>query len=64
MKKKKGRLLTNFKEYEIFLMKNGFILFYTMTESSKNYGQESLSHRLQLDETIFIDNERIFTDPK
>lgn len=62
MKKKKGFMIKNFKEYEIFLMKNGFILFYTLTESSKNYGQESISHRLQLDETMRIDNERIFTD--
>jgi hypothetical protein len=38
MKKKKGKLFTKYKEYEIFLMKNGFILFYTLTESSKNYG--------------------------
>lgn len=52
MKKKKGKLLTKFKEYEIFLMKNGFILFYTLTESSKNYGQESTRHRLELDETM------------
>ena len=56
MKKKKGKFFTKFKEYEIFLMKNGFILFYTLTESSKNYGQESIRHRLELNDSMKIDN--------
>ena len=56
MKKRKGFIFKSYKEFEIFLMKNGFILFYTLTESSKKYGQESTYHRLQLDETMRIDN--------
>ena len=43
-------------------MKNGFILFYTLTESSKKYGQESTYHRLLLDETMRIEAKSYLTD--
>ena len=56
MYKRKGKVLTKYKEFEIFLLSNGLLLFYTLTENSKKYGQESRSHRIQLDETMKIDN--------
>ena len=57
MHKRKGFLcIQDFKEFEIFLLANGVILFYTLTESSKKYGLESKAHRMQLDETMRIDN--------
>ena len=36
--KNKGFVLKNFKEFEIFLLSNGLLLFYTLTENSKKYG--------------------------
>ena len=36
--KNKGSIFQNFKEFEIFLLSNGLLLFYTLTESSKKYG--------------------------
>ena len=57
MHKRKGFMCASvFKEFEIFLLANGVILFYTLTESSKKYGLESRTHRMQLDETMRIDN--------
>ena len=57
MHKRKGLMCASvFKEFEIFLLANGVILFYTLTESSKKYGCESRAHRMQLDETMRIDN--------
>ena len=46
MYKRKGKVLTKYKEFEIFLLSNGLLLFYTLTENSKKYGQESRSHRI------------------
>ena len=54
--KRKGYVLTQYKEFEIFLLSNGLLLFYTLTENSKKYGQESRLHRIQLDESMKIEN--------
>ena len=36
--KNKGSIFQNYKEFEMFLLSNGLLLFYTLTESSKKYG--------------------------
>ena len=46
LSKKKGKLMKSYKEFECFLLKNGYLLFYTLTESSKKYGMESELHRV------------------
>jgi len=56
MYKRKGLLIAKYKEFEIFLLSNGLLLFYTLTENSKKYGLESRSHRIQLDESLKINN--------
>ena len=62
--KKKGKIFKSYKEFECFLMKNGYIVFYTLTESSRKYGQESVRHRIQLDETMRIERSNRVTTSK
>jgi len=56
MSKRKGMLWKQFKEFEVFLLESGAILFYTQTPKSKKYGQESTLHRMYLDETVRIED--------
>lgn len=48
LSKKKGFLpiFKTFKSFEVFVLENGFILFYTRTKSSAKFGMESTSHRI------------------
>ena len=56
LSKRKGLIFKAYKEFEVFLLSNGMILFYTQTEKSKKFGQESVIHRMHLDETIRIED--------
>lgn len=48
LSKKKGFLpiFKSFKSFEVFMLENGFILFYTRTKSSAKFGMESTAHRI------------------
>lgn len=52
IKRKRGIVFKSYKEYEMFLLQNGMLLFYRINVDSKNYGQEKKSLRMQLDETL------------
>jgi hypothetical protein len=56
LSKKKGFLIKSFKSFEVYMLENGVILFYTRTVSSTKFGKESSSHRIYLDETIRIED--------
>lgn len=57
VKRKQGMLIKSFKEYEMYLLQNGLILFYNVDENSKDFLQEKKSLRLQIDETMFIQEQ-------
>lgn len=46
VKRKQGMLIKSFKEYEMYLLQNGLILFYNVDENSKDFLQEKKSLRL------------------
>jgi len=58
VKKRKGLLFKKYKSYQVFLLDNGYILFYTTNQKSKKFGEEKEKHRIQLDETLWIGNKR------
>ena len=58
MKKQKGLLFKTWKPFELYLLENGFLLFYTANQSSNKFGEESVAHRLELDERLRIENVR------
>ena len=39
-------MFKSYKEYEMFLLQNGMILFYVTDKSAKNYQQEKTSFRM------------------
>ena len=56
LRKRKGILIKNYKLFHVFLLENGLIIFYTVTAKSKKYGKESRRHRIQLDESLRIED--------
>jgi len=58
VKKRKGLVFKKYKSYQVFLLDNGNIIFYTTNQKSKKFGKESEKHRIQLDETLWIGNKR------
>ena len=57
VKKRQGLMFKSYKQWEMFLLKNGMILFYSTDESSKSFQQEKKAMRLQIDETMFIESQ-------
>lgn len=46
IRRRNGLIVKVFKQYEVFLLSNGMMLFYTTNLKSKKYGDESRWHRL------------------
>lgn len=57
VKRRKGVIFKKYKDYELYLLQNGMLLFFTLDTKSKNYGGESKGMRMQLDETLRVESQ-------
>lgn len=56
LSKRIGRVFKAFKEFEVFLLDTGFILFYNPCTDMSEMFMESEGHRIELDETVRIED--------
>ena len=61
MYKRKGVFIKKYKPFEVFLLDDGTMVFYTLTTTSKKFGKESTTHRIRLDESLQLNNRREIT---
>jgi hypothetical protein len=56
LSKRVGRLFKGFKEFEVYLLKTGHMLFYNKSSDPSEFFSEIESHRIILDASVRIEN--------